>query len=267
MLRKTIIIIGIVLFAFGFAEAAEKQCYRLLEQEIYSGPPGKPPTPDNRHPVCKILLKNLNKFCNDEPPNMVCEFKIHPLYKKQLSVPKWKKLDIYKNLDKIEAMIRTPLEISESTAHDKNFQDKVWQDYYGLLKKGLDDGTATLYQAYFDLWNIGKAYEVLQVSDGKCTGKPIILDPLDDPKVAPFEYERGFHSVEYSATVLRQLLTPSMVKIGTMKDVFFFKGKTFGYNWHRNELWIFQLFQKPDGHLSKQGICRFQYIKPDKEDE
>ena len=138
----TVLALGLTIMQAVAAEKADtqsvtkkKSCYRLIPQEVYSGPPGKPSSPDNKHPVCKVLLDNLNEFCNEEPPNMVCEFKIHPRYRKQLAVPKWIKLDIYKNLDRIEAMIRAPLEIQKATAQNKSYQDRVWQEYYGGLKK------------------------------------------------------------------------------------------------------------------------------------
>ena len=146
-----------------------RKCYRLMEQERYSD---DVVTPDNKNPVCKVVLDNLNKFCNDETP-MVCRFKIHPKYSGQLSVPKWETLDIHKNMDMIEAVVRAPDEIYERTAHDKEYQDKEWQQYYGSLRKGLDEGTATLHKAHFDLRNIGKSYDVLRVQHGKCTGRAI----------------------------------------------------------------------------------------------
>ena len=240
-----------------------KSCYRLIPQEVYSGPPGKPSSPDNKHPVCKVLLKNLNEFCEEEPPNMVCEFKIHPKYSKQLSVPKWTKLDINKNLDKIEAMVRAPWEIQSDTTQNKSYQDMVWKDYYKELKKGLDEGTATIYQSKFDLRNLGKAYDIFRVQHGKCSGNRIILDPNDDPKVAAFEYAQSWLDVEYTAPVLKQILLPSARGIGSMKDVFFFQGKTFSYNWYRNELWILQPFkdQEANGNFNTKEICWFEYIK------
>lgn len=269
LLPITVLALGLIIMPAVAAERADtqsvtknKSCYRLIPQEVYSGPPGKPPSPDNKHAVCRVLLNNLNEFCNEDPPNMVCEFKIHPRYRNQLSVPKWKKLNIYKNLDKIEAMIRAPLEIQAGTAQNKSYQDRVWQEYYAGLKKGLDNGTATLHQANIDLYNLGKAYEVLRVEHGKCTGKRIILAPNDDPKVAAFEFQQNWIDIDCSAPALRQLLDPSMVKIGTMKgDVFFFQGKTFSYKWYRNQLWILQPFKdrEANGNLNTKEICWFEY--------
>jgi hypothetical protein len=269
-LSLTVLALGLIIMPAVAAEKAdtqsvtkEKSCYRLIPQEVYSGPPGKPPSPDNKHPVCKVLLENLNEFCNEDPPNMVCEFKIHPRYRNQLSVPKWKKLNIYKNLDRIEAMIRTPLEIQAVTAKNKSFQDKVWQEYYADLKKGLENGTATLHEANIDLCNLGKAYEVLRAEHGKCTGKRIILDPNDDPRVAAFEYQQSWVDVDYDASALRQLIDPSMFKMGTMKDVFFFQGETFSYKWYRNQLWILKPFKdrEANGNFNTKEICWFEYIR------
>jgi len=267
----TVLALGLTIMQAVAAEKADtqsvtkkKSCYRLIPQEVYNGPPGKPSSPDNKHPVCKVLLDNLNEFCNEEPPNMVCEFKIHPRYRNQLAVPKWIKLDIYKNLDRIEAMIRAPLEIQKATAQNKSYQDRVWQEYYGGLKKELDNGTATLHRANIDLYNLGKAYEVLRVEHGKCTGNRIILAPNDDPKVAAFEYQQSWVDVDYSASALRQLIDPSMFKIGTMKsDVFFFQGETFSYKWYRNELWILKPFKdrEANGNFNTKEICWFEYIR------
>ena len=236
------LILAIIVLAFCFSVlpvlaaekntesgSKEKSCYRLIPQEFYSVSPVNPASPDNKHPVCKVVLDNLNKFC-DEPP-MVCAFKIHPKYSTQLSAPKWTQLDINKNLDKIEAMIRTPYEIQADTANNKKFQDESWEIYYKSLKKGLDDGSAKLEQTHFDLRNLGRAYDVLRVSNGICTGKTIILDQNDDPKVAAREYEQSTITVEYTSEELRKIFKPSMIYTLWEYNIFFFHGVTFTYSW------------------------------------
>ena len=45
----------------------------------------------------------------------------------------------------------------------KEIQNERWEEYYKHLKKGIDEGTATLHQAQFDLRNIGMSYDVLRV--------------------------------------------------------------------------------------------------------
>ncbi len=270
--NKLILVMLVVVFCFSAlpVSAAEKDaevgskiksCYRLIPQEVYSGPPGKPSSPDNKHPVCKVLLNNLNEFCDEKPPNMVCEFKIHPRYKTKLSVPKWTKLDIYKNLDRIEAMVRSPFEIYESTAQNKSYQDEAWQKYYTRMKKGLDEGTATLHSATFDLRNLGRSYDVLRVQHEKCTGQRIILNLHDDPKVAAYEFEPSWLDVEYSALALKQIIPPSIIKIGTMKDIFFFQGETFSYNWSENKLSIYRPFRGKNGGFNIHDICWIEYDK------
>jgi|GEM_PF-3805083 len=249
-------IITLVAVIFPTASLGSDKCYRLIEQERFYD---DVVTPDNKNPVCKVVLDNLNKFCNDETP-MVCKFKIHPKYSKQLSIPKWETLDISKNMDMIEGMVRAPDEIYERTAHDKEYQDKEWQQYYSSLRKGLDEGTATLHKAHFDLRNIGKSYDVLRVQHGKCTGRAI---PADDPeKLATVQFERSKVDVEYAAAVLRIISPPTAYQgVHWVGDVFFFRGKTYSYRWNYHRLSIDKPIQKANGQFRRESICFIEYVK------
>jgi hypothetical protein len=232
------------------------ECYRLIGQERYYD---DVVTPDNKNPVCKVVLDNLNMFCNDETP-MVCRFKIHPNYSRQLSVPKWETLDIHKNMDMIEATVRAPDEIYERRAHDKEYQDKRWQEYYISLRKGLDEGTATLHKAHFDLRNIGKSYDVLRVQHGKCTGRAI---PADDPKkLATVQFERSKVDVEYTAEVLRIISPPTAYQgVHWVGDVFFYRGTTYAYGWIYHRLLIWKPMQEKNGEFNRKSVCFIEYIK------
>ena len=233
---------------------SDEKCYEMLEQKFFLS--GQPDTPDNKHPLCKVLFDNLNEFC-DKP--MVCELEIHSKYSDQLSLPKWTRLDIHKNLDKIEAMIKAPWEIAK---YNKDRQEESWQRYYSDLKKGLDDGTATLHHAKFDLRNLGQPYDVLRVEFGKCTGKFI------PESVSGVIFEQSREDIEYTADVLRKLLTPRTANalIQHIHNVFFFQGQTFSYHWFENELLVSRPLRESDGFFGDEGLCRFKYTKPIKED-
>ncbi len=62
-------------------------------------------------PVCEVLAKNLNRFC-DSPP-MVCRLKIHPDFSQDLALPDWKPLAHQTDLRRIEEFIRAPWESTE----------------------------------------------------------------------------------------------------------------------------------------------------------
>jgi hypothetical protein len=103
------------------------------------------------------------------------------------------------------------------------------------------------------------------VGFGKCTGKPIILDPIPGTKETGMMYEQSRLDIEYTTDVLRKILTPETATafIQHEHNVFFFQGQTFSYWWDaKGDLWVRRPFQKPDGFFNHEDLCLFEYTKP-----
>src|SRR6267142_2131616 len=93
-------VIALVTITLTHVVAAEDHCYRLLKANPAEGIEG------GNHPICRELEHNLNRFC--AAPPMVCQFQIHPDFKRHFHLPHWTAMDAEQHRDLIEKLIKTP---------------------------------------------------------------------------------------------------------------------------------------------------------------
>ncbi len=94
------------------------------------------------YPVCRAVLANLNKFC-DEPPQY-SRRKLHPS-SRNLEEPAWRPLDPAQNVDIVQAIYTTTVGGSaEEQAH-------AWRNVRGRLTSLTTSGVLRLWEAEIDI--------------------------------------------------------------------------------------------------------------------
>jgi hypothetical protein len=113
--------------------------------------------------MCLELEKNLNEFCGEQP--MVCALKISPRYPK-LTLPKWTALDVERNMDLIERLVRGSL--LHTVKHSPRASDYNWAMLRDRIAKYAPAGQASLSRARIDLANGGAREVIYRVDTGLC---------------------------------------------------------------------------------------------------
>ena len=239
-------VIAIVTITLTPVVAAEDHCYRLLKANPAEGIEG------GNHPICRELERNLNRFC--AAPPMVCQFQIHPDFKRHFQLPHWTVMDAERHRDLIEELIKTPSLVQG----DPPGADAVWKVVEPQVMRGLQDKTLKLERTALDLANLGKKELVYRLSTGSCRNHN------QAPKDGDFSrryVQEGIY-VNYAPEVQRKLHKAQYFinANGFPRDVFLYKGRTYAYNWGIDQLWITQPYLSKDG-FDRKSVCTFEYPK------
>ncbi|MDI1278939.1 hypothetical protein [Methylobacter sp.] len=112
-------------------------------------------------PVCQVLEKNLNQFC-DQPP-MACGLKIAPEFRNRLSLPTWTPLDPEANRALIEEFIRAPWQDAPDGSDERR-----WQEERDEIEKAFSEKHIGFSEAQLDLYNLGKKGTAYRLDYGDC---------------------------------------------------------------------------------------------------
>jgi hypothetical protein len=146
-------------------------------------------------PACRVLEANLNEFC-DEPP-LMCGIKIAPKYARDLSLPKWKPVDLHGKIDLVEQTVRA------RWGSDQKAAQTIWNEERAPFEAGLAAGTLSLKSADLDLLGIGRKLTVYRIDPGTCEKKNQQVLQSRDPGV----WNSGFLSSETEV-----MLSPSATR-------------------------------------------------------
>ena len=237
-------VIAIVTITLTHVVAAEDRCYRLLKADPAEGIEG------GNHPICRELERNLNRFC--AAPPMVCQFQIHPDFKRHFQLPRWTAMDAERHLGLIEELIKTPSLVQGYPPG----ADTVWKVIEPQITRGLQDKTLKLERTVMDLANIGKKELVYRLSTGNCSNHNRA------PKGGDFSrmYVQEGIIVNYAPEVQRKLHKKQYFINANeaTRDVFFYKGRTYAYSWSMDQMWIIQPYLSKNGFAEKI-VCTFEY--------
>jgi hypothetical protein len=226
--------------------AAEDRCYRLLKADPVEGIEG------GTHPICRELERNLNRFC--AAPPMVCQFHIHPDFKRHFQLPHWTAMDAEQHRGLIEEFIKTPFLVQGYPPG----AEAVWKVAEPQVTRGLQNKTLKFERTTLDLANLGKKELVYRLSTGSCSNHN------QAPKDGDFSrmyVQEGIY-VNYAPEVQRKLHKKEYFINAneSAQDVFLYKGRTYSYGWGMDQLWISQLYLSQAGFDSKI-VCTFEYPK------
>jgi len=239
-------VIAVVTITLTHMVAAEDRCYRLLKADPVEGIEG------GNHPVCRELERNLNRFC--AAPPMVCQFQIHPDFKRHFQLPQWIAMDAEQHRSLIEEFIKTPFLVRGYPPG----ADAVWKVVEPRVTRGLQDKTLKFERTTLDLANLGKKELVYRLSTGSCSNRN------QAPKDGDFSrmyVQEGIH-VNYAPEVQRKLHKGQyfLNASGFTRDIFLYQGRTYSYGWNMDQLWISQLYLSQDG-FDEKIVCTFEYPK------
>jgi|CXWL01.1.fsa_nt_gi uncharacterized protein len=173
-------------------------------------------------PVCKVMEKNLNQFC-DQPP-MACGLKIAPEFRGKITLPNWIPLNPEANRGLIEEFIRAPWQNAWSLedADGKEWQKERPEIELALAKKRLLFSTAQL-----DLYNLGKPQTVYRLDYGDCQ---IINRYLSDREQWDKVIQPSSVKTQYAPDTVRALFRQYFsVQKEALRDILVFNGKTYDY--------------------------------------
>jgi hypothetical protein len=239
-------VIAIVTLALTHVVVAEDRCYRLLKADPAEGIEG------GNHPICHELERNLNRFC--AAPPMVCQFQIHPDFKRHFQLPHWTAMDAERHLDLIEELIKTPSLVQGYPPG----ADAIWKVIEPQVARGLQNKTLKLERTVMDLANIGKKELVYRLSTGNCRNRN------QAPKDGDFSRMYGQEGIyiNYAPEVQRKLHKRQyFINANEFpRDVFFYKGRTYAYSWSMDQIWISQPYLSQHG-FDRKIVCTFEYPK------
>jgi hypothetical protein len=244
LLWRTMIAVAII--ALTHVVAAEDHCYQLLKADPAEGIEG------GNHPICRELERNLNHFC--AAPPMVCQFQIHPDFKRHFQLPHWTVMDAERHLNLIEELIKTPFLVQGYPPG----AEAVWKVVEPQVTRGLQDKTLKLERTALDLANLGKKDLVYRLSTGSCSNHN------QAPKNGDFSriyVQEGIY-VNYAPESQRKLHKKQYFINSNEfpRDVFLYQGRTYAYNWGIDQLWITQPYLSKDG-FDRKSVCTFKYPK------
>lgn len=219
-------------------------------------------------PVCRILEKNLNQFC-DQPP-MACGLKIAPEFRNRLSLPTWTPLDPEANRALIEEFIRAPWQNVSTVDADK----RIWQEERDEIEKAFSEKRIGFSEAQLDLYNLNKTGTVYRLDYGNCEAdNPQFKNrPRWDRKINPAQVK-----IQHAPNVIRPLFEQYFpLQHSPFNEVLLFDGKIYDFamggksndneegppadNWfvvNRRDTWINPGVKKV--RLIMNNICRFNY--------
>jgi hypothetical protein len=237
-------VMAIITITLPHMAAADDRCYRLLKANPAEGIEG------GNHPICHELERNLNRFC--AAPPMVCQFQIHPDFKRHFQLPRWTAMHAEQHLELIEELIKTPFLMQGYLPG----VDAVWQVIEPQVSRGRQDKTLKLEHTVIDLANLGKKELVYRLSTGNCSNRNRA------PKNGDFSrmYVQEGIIVNYAPEVQRKLHKKQYFINANeaTRDVFFYKGHTYAYSWGMDQMWIIYPYLSKNGFAEKR-VCTFEY--------
>jgi hypothetical protein len=220
-------------------------------------------------PVCQAMEENLNRFC-DQPP-MVCELKVAPECRQQITFPNWTPLDPEKNRELIEEFLRTPWRAGSSQPNS-TLKKEIFQEEKTKINEAITAKTLTFAKDTLDLYNMGQPQTAYRLDYGTCYAAN---SEIDDPK----HWNRPLIAAPVKIQLAPEIVRPLFEEFfpidrAPASEVFGYGGQTFSYymfgyidkrgggieNWldiFRHEQWL-----NPIGHvvrLNRGWVCRFQY--------
>lgn len=221
-------------------------------------------------PVCQAMEENLNQFC-DQPP-MVCELKVAPEFRQQITFPNWTPLDPEKNRELIEEFLRTPWQV-ESKQYE--IEEKIWQEEKPKIENALATKSLSFSKSELDLYNLGKAQAAYRIDYGTCYRDNSHLNDKNAWGVplrsAPIKIQYGPEIIGY---ILKQSFDFVSERSPLLGEVIIYGGKTYSYgmsgyskpdssvseNWlyiNHHASWINPVNNKVT--LTMSNTCRFDY--------
>jgi len=219
-------------------------------------------------PVCQVLEKNLNQFC-DQPP-MACGLKIAPEFSNRLSMPTWTALDPQANRALIEEFIRAPWQNVSTVGAD----ERIWQETRDEIEKAFSEKRIGFSESQLDLYNLGKKGTAYRLDYGNCK---INNAHFKDRQ----KWNKLIHpaavKIQYAPDVVRPLFKQYFpLQHSPFNEVFLFDGKIYefamggsinhseeqppannGLGVNRRETWINPGDEQVFLHLD--NICSFNY--------
>ncbi len=229
-------------------------------------------------PVCEVLEKNLNRFC-DEPP-MVCGLKVAPEFRDKITFPTWTPIESKDNLALIEAFIRAPW-IDRTKDH---FDQYRWDIERPEIEQAIKEKRLSFSQTNLDLYNLGQAQPAYKLDYGNCeANNPRLKERIQWDALEI--HQPSSVKVHHAPEILRSLFQQYFPLDGDpLREVFLFEGKVYDYGMGSHEPekrtsddaenapyrpWVIGLgvgrherWTNPGNNkilLNSNGICRFQY--------
>jgi uncharacterized protein len=229
-------------------------------------------------PVCEVLEKNLNRFC-DQPP-MVCGLKVAPAFRDKITFPTWTPIESKDNLALIEAFIRAPWQDGSNDGSDQ----RRWDENRADIEQAIKEKRLTFSQANLDLYNLGQAQPAyrLDYDYGNCEASNPGLNERrqwEVLRIHPVSVQ-----IQHAPDVVRKIFSQYRpLQHGPLGEVLLFEGKVYDYGmgshepeqhasddaetaqnrpWYigfgvnRHERWS---NLRGDVLLHMNNICRFQY--------
>lgn len=140
-------------------QAEKPGCYVLQPIKDTDGKKVRPV-----EPVCHVLEKNLNRFC-DQPP-VACGLKIYPEFRHQLTLLAWKAIDAQENLALMEAFLRAQWVDVTSVSQQK--KDALWESKRQKIELALAEKRLSFSTARLDLYNLGEPKLYYRLDYGDC---------------------------------------------------------------------------------------------------
>lgn len=220
-------------------------------------------------PVCQVLEKNLNRFC--EQPPMACGLKIAAEFRDQLTLPTWMQLDLEANRTLIEEFIRAPWQDGSNDGSD----ERRWQEAYDKIEKAFAKKRITFSQAQLDLYNLGNKQTAYRLDYGDCEANN---PQFKDRQKWGWEIHSASVQIQPAPEITRALFQQYFpIGRSPLSEVFLYGGKAYSF-WmqgksnmsgvggspaqniliiDRHERWIEPISKEVNLH--KDNICFFSY--------
>ena len=214
LLQRAVVTIFLVMMGMhGQAQAAD--CY--VPKPVIIDGKEKP-----NEPVCEVLARNLNRFC-DSPP-MVCGLEIHPDFQQELALPRWRQLAQQTDLKQVEEFIRAPWMSKESGA-------RVWKRESVTIGSAYKMNRLKLAEAAVDIYNLEEKLPAYRLDLGGCErSNPQVKDPKTRGTWGQ-ELNSNDIRIQHVPPVIRRLFKQYFpIGAGTISgDLFIFRGATYAY--------------------------------------
>lgn len=234
-------------------------CYTLFLPLMHKGGGIKP-----IEPICQIMEKNLNQYC--EQPPMACEIKISPIFNEKVALPNWRPVEESVNLSDFKKSLRTSVKHKKMKMED---EEGLLENLNRNLVVTDAEKKISITMAKLDIYNLGEVKAAYRVDYGNCDA----VNPRLTNKV---EWDAVIKSdpvqIQYMPNIMQSLHEKYYFLGGDIiaGDVFLYGGKTYSYymqgheasgeNWfviNRHEGLDIKLQQKPT--IKMNNICFFKY--------
>lgn len=259
MLKKVIVIIGIILLAFGFTEAAEKKDVKEKKTTAKSAKCWKRLPPLDKtlmspeyNTVCKAFEEVLNKTC-EPPEKLQCNWTL-PKGEKRFKKLEWQPLDWKEYWGLIEDMVLS--------GWNEKYRAGQWERVEAKVRKEFDDGRRILAVTLVDIDHDGKTEQVVRDDNVPCEGNAGVMFGVMIPESRRVDWKRNnvldhINSLSEGSEILLYEGKAYMFKIeniyyepGVMrpsKEVLIYEGYTLGF------------YENPT--RGSINLCRFKYLK------